>query len=268
GLRSARTSLELRRNDMMAQSNLIDTQIATAPSKEKVFRSITRQQELKEALYLYLLQKREENAISMAVTAPKAKVVDYAYSSLLPVSPKSQLVIIGAVFLGLLIPFLIIYVRLLLDNKIRNKFHIEQEVSSAPVVGEIPRIGKKDSEVIRPNDRSVMAESFRILSTNLEYLFVRDTEENNKGRVVLVTSTIKGEGKTFVSSNLAITLANSGSKVILVGGDLRNPQIHRYAPDREAKKHKKGVVEFLVHRDTTVEEFIQASNLSKNLDMM
>lgn len=268
GMNSTRTSMELRKNDLVSQSRIVEAQISSGPSIEKIFRSISRQQELKEALYLYLLQKREENAISMAVTAPKAKVVDYAYSSLMPVSPKKQLILLGAVILGLLIPFLVIYLQILLDNKIRNKFDVEQGVKSAPVVGEIPRIGKKESEIIKANDRSIMAESFRILSTNLEYLFVKNEDHEGKGRVILVTSTIKGEGKTFVSCNLAITLANTGAKVLLVGGDLRNPQIHRYAPERGDGRHKNGVVEFLVHRKTKIEEFIRPSNFNKNMDML
>lgn len=269
GLRSSRTSLELKRNEFLAQQAKVDSKISTSPSQEKIFRSISRQQELKEALYLYLLQKREENAISMAVTTPKAKVVDYAYSSLLPVSPNARLVLLGSFMAGLIIPFVVIYFIILLDNKIRNKFDIEYEVNSAPVIGEIPRIGKKDNELVKSNDRSIMAESFRILSTNLEYLFVNDEMQGDtKGRVILVTSTIKGEGKTFVSSNLAVTLANTGAKVLLVGGDLRNPQIHRYAPGLTSSRHKRGIVEYLIHKDTAIEDFIEKSDLAKNLDML
>lgn len=268
GLHSARASLEIRKNDLVSQNELVDTKISTAPSKEKIFRSISRQQELKEALYLYLLQKREENAISMAVTTPKAKVVDYAYSSLMPISPKSGMIMIVAGIAGLLIPFLFIYLSILLDNKIRNKFHVEQEVPSAPVVGELPKIHKKEIDIVQANDRSIMAESFRILSTNLEYLFINNKEKDDGGRIVLVTSTIKGEGKTFVSANLAVTLANAGSRVILIGGDLRNPQIHRYAKDNREARHKKGVVEYLVHKTTHSDDYIEQSTLNADLDIM
>lgn len=265
GLRSAKATLEVKRNDMLVQEGRIGSKISAAPSKEKVFRSISRQQELKETLYLYLLQKREENAISMAVTAPKAKVVDYAYSSLIPVSPKREMILLMSLILGLILPFVVIYVKNLLDNRIRSKFHIEQSNITAPVVGEIPKLEKKASELVQKNDRSIMAESFRILSTNLQYLFVGRSEEANKGRVVMVTSTIKGEGKTFVSFNLGLTLANTGAKVVIVGGDLRNPQIHRYVPDSQ---YKNGVVEYLVHQDTEIMDYVVPSGLHENLSLV
>ena len=265
GLRSMKNTLEVRKNDILEQSSRVDSDIVAAPPKEKLFRSIVRQQELKEALYLYLLQKREENAISKAVTAPKAKVVDYAYSSLAPISPNRQMIMLIGLTLGLVIPFSIIYLSLLLDNKIRNKSQFEMAGITAPIIGELPKIRKDEEELIRLNDRSILAESFRIMSANLQYLFVGKPKDN--GRVVLVTSTVKGEGKTFISANLAITLANSGSSVILVGGDLRNPQIHRYlAVDKS--RDKAGVVEYLLHPEKPLDEFIIESEAYENLSLM
>lgn len=265
GLRSMKNTLEVRKNDILKQSSRVDSDIVSAPPKEKLFRSIVRQQELKEALYLYLLQKREENAISMAVTAPKAKVVDYAYSTLAPISPNRQMIMLIGLTLGLVIPFSIIYLSLLLDNKIRNKSQFEMAGITAPIIGELPKIRKDEEELIRLNDRSILAESFRIMSANLQYLFVGKPKDN--GRVVLVTSTVKGEGKTFISANLAITLANSGSSVILVGGDLRNPQIHRYlAVDKS--RDKAGVVEYLLHPEKPLDEFIIESEAYENLSLM
>lgn len=265
GLRSMKNTLEVRKNDILEQSSRVDSDIVAAPPKEKLFRSIVRQQELKEALYLYLLQKREENAISKAVTAPKAKVVDYAYSSLAPISPNRQMIMLIGLTLGLVIPFSIIYLSLLLDNKIRNKSQFEMAGITAPIIGELPKIRKDEEELIRLNDRSILAESFRIMSANLQYLFVGKPKDN--GRVVLITSTVKGEGKTFISANLAITLANSGSSVILVGGDLRNPQIHRYlAVDKS--RDKAGVVEYLLHPEKPLDEFIIESEAYENLSLM
>lgn len=268
GMTSAQNSLKIKRNDLIEQKSKIDTKISSAPSKEKLFRGINRQQELKESLYLYLLQKREENAISMAVTAPKAKVVDYAFSTLNPISPKRGLIMLAAFIGGLLIPFLIIYLRLLLDNKIRSKADIEKIIETASVVGEIPKLQKKDRELIKANDRSVLAESFRMLSTNMEYLFVNNKERKKEGKVILITSSMKGEGKTFVSYNYAITLANSGAKVILVGGDLRNPQIHRYKINNDDFTARKGIVEFLVHQGSSVEDYISKSEVYQNLDLL
>src|SRR5690606_34980464 len=164
-------------------------------------------QNSKEALYLYLLQKREETSLALAATAPKAKIVDAAYSSKQPVSPKSKIVLLAALMLGLVIPFLIIYLRNLLNNNVQSRADLEKEVKKIPVVGEIPRIGRNQKELIEENDRSVLAESFRILHTNLQYLLVNAGKKPG-GNTIFVTSTIKGEGKTFTAFNLAVTLAN------------------------------------------------------------
>lgn len=266
-LNNAKTSLEIANIDLNAQGATISSKISSIPPKEKIFRSITRQQDIKEALYLYLLQKREENAISMAVTTPKAKVVDYAYTSDFPVSPKRNIILLAALIIGLLIPFAFIYVRNLLDNKIRNRAYVERHVKEVPLIGEIPQLKKNDAEAIEKNDRSILAESFRILRTNLEYLFVGDSGEGEEsyGKTIFVTSTVKGEGKTLVSYNLALTLANSGSKVILVGGDIRNPKVHRYTTEAS---YKKGVVEYLVQDDSNITDFLNDSDDNDNLSIL
>jgi len=265
GLNNSKISLEIQKNDLVAQEAVIDSKISSIPSKEKLFRGINRQQEIKETLYLYLLQKREENAISMAVTTPKAKVVDYAYSSMLPVSPKRLIILLAAIVLGLLIPFSIIYVRLLLDNKVHDKAFVEQKAVNTSVIEEIPKLDKKEAELVQKNDRSIFAESFRILRTNLQYLFTNISLPEGVGKTIFITSTIKGEGKTLVSYNLALTLANTRAKVILVGADIRNPQLHRYTPNAQ---YKKGVVEYLVHKDSKVNNYISKSEFNTNLDLL
>src|SRR5690606_24182839 len=264
GLSNAKTALEIQKNDILKQGAKIDTKIGSAPSKEKIFRSISRQQEIKETLYLYLLQKREENAISMAVTTPKAKVVDYAFSSLAPVSPKKNIIFLAAFILGLLIPFGVIYLRNLLDDKVREKSDILAVNKDNPIIGEIPKLDKKEEQLVQINDRSVLAESFRMLRTNLQYLIVPNKEED-EGKIIFVTSTIKGEGKTFCSFNLALTLANAGSKVVLVGSDTRNPQIHRYAP---SKSYRNGVVEYLINEDSSIFDYLTPSEMNGNLTLM
>src|SRR5690554_5734661 len=264
-LNNAKVSLEIQRNDLNAQEAIIGSKISSIPSKEKLFRGINRQQEIKESLYLYLLQKREENAISMAVTTPKAKVVDYAYSSMNPVSPKKIIILLAAIILGVLIPFSFIYIRILLDNKVHDKAYVEQRTKNTSVIGEIPKLDKKEAELVQKNDRSIFAESFRILRTNLQYLFTNISLPEGNGRTIFITSTIKGEGKTLVSFNLALTLANTGAKVILVGADIRNPQLHRYSPNAP---YKKGVVEYLVHKDSTVNDYISKFELNDNLDLL
>lgn len=264
-LTNVKNGLQIQRGRLNQQGARIGGEISAIPAKEKQFRSISRQQEIKETLYLYLLQKREETAISLAVTTPKAKIVDSAYSSTLPVSPKKQIIMLAALILGLLVPFLVIYIKQLLDNKIRNRAYVERHGGDIAIVGEIPELSKKEDELVKVNDYSILAESFRILRTNLQYLMLDKQEETDKGKVIFVTSTVKGEGKTFVSSNLALTLANSGAKVVLVGADIRNPQLQRYI---EHDFTNQGVVEYLVYPETNVHDYIQPSSSNKNLSLL
>ena len=263
-LNNLKTSLLIARDDLNAQEAQIEAQIAKVPSKEKEFRVILRQQDIKEALYLFLLQKREETSLSLAVTAPKAKIVDSAYSSREPVSPKPKIILLAALILGLVVPFLWIYVKQLLSNKLETRKDIEKLTQEISVIGEVPQLSRKETDIITKNDRSVLAESFRILYTNLQYLFVTSAEET-KGKTILTTSTVKGEGKTFVSMNLAITIANTGKKVLLVGADIRNPQLQRYLPNADRSA---GVTEFLVNKNLVVEDLIQSTDIHRNLSIL
>ena len=263
-LNNMRTSLQIAKRDLDAQEAKIDAQISRVPSKEKQFRHIERQQNIKEALYLFLLQKREETSLSLAVTAPKAKIVDAAYSSNEPVSPKPKIILLAALILGLLIPFLYIYLKNLLSNKIQDRNDIEEVTKEIPIVGEVPRIGKKESDLITNNDRSVLAESFRILHTNLQYLLV-NAGDKFEGNTIFVTSTVKGEGKTFVAFNTALTLAHSGKKVLLVGADLRNPQLQRYEADARSFQ---GVSDYLINDSLVLDNLITKSNAHEHVDLL
>ncbi|MDX1760562.1 MAG: polysaccharide biosynthesis tyrosine autokinase [Christiangramia sp.] len=263
-LLNLRNSLQISQRDLSAREASINAQIAGVPSKEKQFRGILRQQNIKEALYLFLLQKREETNLSLAATAPKAKIVDAAYSSKTPVSPKSKIVLLAALILGLLVPFLVIYLRNLLNNKVQSRADMENEVKHIPLVGEIPEIARGQKEIIESQDRSVLAESFRILHTNLQYLLVNAGTKPG-GNTIFITSTVKGEGKTFVAFNLAITLAQAEKKVLIIGGDLRNPQLQRF--EAGAKDHR-GVSDYLVNNNLDLKELVQRSKLHKNLDLL
>jgi len=224
-LTSYKKQLQLSQKQLQARNLKFRGEVSQLPEKEKLLRAIERQQKIKESLYLLLLQKREEAAINLAITEPSIKVVEYALSTSLPISPKPRIAYIVAILAGLLIPFGVFYVMFMLDTKVHGKKDVENLVSDIPVAAEIPRIKDKAKTIFsNPNDRSALAESFRILSSNVNYLLPME----KRGRVVYCTSTIKGEGKTFVSLNLSLALASLNKKVLLIGADLRNPQLHNY----------------------------------------
>lgn len=265
-LENSRNGLRIAMKDLNMQENIISSKISQVPAKEKIFRGIERQQTIKEQLYLFLLQQREEASIALAATADRAKIVDSAYGPQEPVSPKKSIIYLGALLAGLLVPFGGIYSFFLLSTKVKNRKDVEKHLKSIPIIGEIPKIQKGESELIQYNDRSIMAEAYRIFRTNLQYLFINKLEENEKGKTLIVTSTIKGEGKTFVAFNLALTLALTGKKVVLVGADIRNPQLQRYLP--EHLKNSKGLTEYIVYDDMEVEDVVSQSDYNENLSIV
>ena len=213
----------------------INSKITSVPRKEREFRDIQRSQQIIETLYLYLLQKREENAITLAVKAPNAKIIDAAYGSSKPVSPKRIIIYLIAGILGLAIPFIIIYLVFLFDNKIHTSEVIESIVHAA-ILGDVPRFKGAGNLIISNADTSPTIEAFRIIRTNA-YFLLSNTDKTSK--TIFVSSTIKGEGKSFTSINLAKILSLSSKKVLLVGGDIRNPKLAEYLnlPEKEGLTH-------------------------------
>ncbi len=267
-LNSVRNNLQDNRAQIQRQIGQTNTEmgedkasIYKYPTQERIFHDIERQRTLKESLYLYLLQKREENAIAKAVTAPKAKVVNPAYTTGL-VQPNYNQIKFGALGLGLIFPLLIIYLLGLLDTKVRTKQDIDDVIPQVSVIGEIP-INLAENPLVQKNDFTVFAEAFRILISNIK--FILRSQNINKGGVILITSSVKGEGKTTISFNTAISLSGS-ARVLLIGADIRNPQLHRYLPKNS--KNSKGLTDYLVSDSNTADEFIVNSGLDPNFDIL
>lgn len=256
-----RSALQVAKGNYETENKTIVGQISKIPSQEKTFREIERQQQIKENLYLLLLQKREETAVSLAVTAPKARVVDEAYVNPIPVAPKGSVVLLTGLMVGMLIPFIVIYLMRLFDDKVKDKKDLDKLSNGKTLLGEIPSLDRGQNELVMANDITPMAEAFRIVITNMNFMLPK----KEKGKVVYVTSTVKGEGKTFVSVNLALTLASPKHKVIIIGADIRNPQLQRYNPSR---KGLDGLTEYLYNDDEKIEDIIHISSFNKYCDVI
>ena len=240
-LEESKKQLLLSQKQLLKREKNFESDVYNLPEKEKLLRAINRQQTIKETLFVLLLQKREEAAISLAVTEPSIKVVEYALSSIKPIAPKSKIIVLVGLLLGLLLPFGFLYIVFLLDDKIHGKEDVINNTNDIPVVGEIPLIKDSTMTVFNsPDDRSVLAESFRIFSSNVKFLL--PPKEEGKGAVIFTTSSIKGEGKTFISLNLSLALSSLNKKVLLIGSDLRNPQLHTYL---NIDKDKAGLSNYL-----------------------
>ncbi|OXB00029.1 GumC family protein [Flavobacterium pectinovorum] len=246
-LKRMQSNLQIQNRNIQSQENLLNNKIGKIPFQERQFRVIARQQKVKEELYLYLLQKREETAISLAATEPNARVIDMAKAGKFPVSPKKKIIYLAGILMGLLIPFGFIYVDDLLDTKIKSKLDLEGK-TQIPFIGDIPT-SNDIGELIKSESRTSSAEAIRIVRTNLEFMLNKVPEGTAK--TLFVTSTFSSEGKTFISVNLAATFALSGRRVLLVGMDIRNPKFAEYIDVSSL-----GLTNYLSSSESNIEDYI------------
>lgn len=265
-MRQAKLGMEIQRNSIAHQAAIYANQIGNSPEQERVLTQIGRQQEVKSGLYLMLLQKREENSISLAATADKGKVID-APSLVGKVSPKSSIIMLIALVLGLAIPAAILFLIEFFKYKIEGHEDV-MKLTMIPIVADIPmasdaakKEGKADI-VVHQNKNNLMEEIFRGLRTNIQFML----KEGEK--VMLFTSSTSGEGKTFVASNISISLALLGKKVVMVGLDIRKP---RLAELFQIDNHHKGITNLIVHDHNTwddIQKQIISSGVNNNLDLL
>lgn len=245
--------------DLDREASRFSRRISDAPGQERQFVSIARQQEIKAGLYLMLLQKREENAIALAATANNAKIIDEAIADDIPVSPKRRMIYLIALVLGVGIPVGIIYLIGLTKFKLEGRADVEK-LTTIPIVGDIPLTDEKNEKdgsiAVFENQNNLMSETFRNIRTNLQFML-----QNDK-KVILVTSTVSGEGKSFISANLAISLSLLGKKVVIVGLDIRKPGLNRVF---RLSTKEKGITLYLANPETDLMSLVQPSDINQNL---
>ena len=248
--------LEITKADLIREASRYSRRISDAPTQEHQFVSIARQQEIKSGLYLMLLQKREENAIVLAAIANNAKIIDEAQADSTPISPKRMTIYLAALAFGIGIPVGVIYLIGLTKFKIEGRADVEK-LTSLPVVGDIPLADEKTGAIaVFENQNNLMSETFRNVRTNLQFML-----ENGKN-VILVTSTVSGEGKSFISANLAISLSLLGKKVVIVGLDIRKPGLNKVF---NLPKKEYGITQFLTNSTVNLMDLVHHSDINKNL---
>jgi capsular exopolysaccharide synthesis family protein len=247
---------KIRREDVIKRSNLLAKDLSGVPTIEKEYVEIAREQGIKRNLYLFLLRKREDIQLNLASNINTSKIVDNAYTSERPIAPNKKLILLIAIFLTGVIGLAYVYIESLVNNKVEDKKMLNS-LTNLPILGTIPFIKDKSSNIVmREGANDIAAERFRGLRTNLKFTFNKPDD-----KVIILTSSHSGEGKTFISINLALSLAMIDKKVALVGLDIRIPRLAEYM----SINNTPGVTDFLSESAYTEDDIKQ--NYSNNLDV-
>lgn len=263
-IETARNNLEIQRDAVVSQFQKYNTQVAEAPVQERMIQSIDREKDVMSNLFSMLLQKREENSMSLAATVDKGKLIDDPQFAGI-VSPNTNMIYLVAFFIGLLLPSLILFLIQLFRYKIEGHDDVAR-LTKLPIIADVPVAndaakGKADI-VVHENQNNQMEEVFRAMRTNIQFIL------EEKQKVILFTSSTSGEGKTFTAANLAVSFALLGKKVIFVGLDIRRP---RLAEQFKINDHKHGITNLLIKNDPTLEDLkeqIVPSGVNQYLDLL
>lgn len=247
-----------------SEQSIADAKVKSIPTKDKVLGNINSNLNTKEETYVALLQKKEEAVLNGAILESNLKTLNAPETNYSAIFPQPKAFMLGAFMFGLLLPFGVTYVRLYLDTKIHNEEDIQDVIGDIPILGHIPKINNNEKLNNTATSHSLIAEASRALVSNISYLLPRNKE--NKGNVILFTSSIQGEGKSFCAFHNAITMSNLNKKVLLIGVDLRKPQLHGYF---NISRNSLGLSNFLANKSDDWKEFLHKdNNFSKNLDVL
>lgn len=247
-----------------SEQSVANSEASTIPTKDRVLSNIDNDIKLKEVTYLALLQKREEAILNGAVLESNLKMIDPPQTNYSAIFPQPKPFMIGSFMLGLFLPLGVIYLNLLLDTKIHSEEDIHKDFSHIPFLGIVPKVDNNKKLDNTANSNSVIAEATRILFSNISFLLPKKKE--SKGNVLLFCSSIHGEGKSFCAFQHAVTISNLNKKVLLIGADLRNPQLHEYF---EVKRTELGLSNYLANKSDNWQEFLlKNTRFSENLDVL
>lgn len=250
--------LKISKRDIKLKESQFSNKIKQIPTQEREYIDIKRQQEIKNNLYIFLLQKREENALTLASTIPSAKTLDKAYVVPEPVAPKKMIIMFIALIIGLVIPIAILYVIDLFDQTIKDKKELLR-LTKVPFVGSISKVDDDDKIVVGEGKTTPIAEMFRLIRTNLQFML-----SGKPSHVILITSAGSGEGKSFTAINLALSFALTNKKVLLMGLDIRKPALAEYLNIQETK----GITHYLSNESLTIDEITVNTDFHKNLNVI
>ena len=251
-------SLKLRKEQIKREQKAVDKRLQSSPTMEMELLSKARQQKVKEELYIYLLTKLEENALSEATAESNARVIDHAYGSNIPVSPRSSIILLFSIIIGCCIPLAVLYIKQMLNTSVRSRRDLD-DVLTIPFLGDIPEYNGKlgNGIVVREDSRDALSEAFRMLRTNLSFMSV-----NKNIQVMMFTSSVPHNGKSFVSSNFAYTLAASGKSVVIIDLDLR---LRTLSKSMGQRNNRRGITSYLSGKIDSIDDIITPSEQSENL---